>query len=523
MCETSCDYIWLRRAIVEKCCFQKLTQEPFYPANRANCGKLWVVGQDDTLVVCHFVTPDIYVGLALIWLCVWVFVVNLAAMQQSLSLEQLASTFRQGCKPRHSWRIGTEHEKFGFYQQSLKSLSFDGPSGIAQVLQGLMQFGWQGVYENNLPIALSKQGASITLEPGGQFELSGAPLFTIHDTYIETSRHFEELAIINDALNIDFLCIGFQPKWAREDMNWMPKARYAVMRKYMPKVGEKGLDMMLRTSTIQANLDFESEPDMVRKLRIGFCLQPLVTALYAASPFEHGEASPYLSNRAAAWLDTDADRTGIPACVFEDGFGFEAWAEWVLDVPMYFIMRNGQYIDCAGESFRAFLDGKLPQVMGEYPTIEDWELHTSTVFPDVRLKQYIEMRGAAAGDQAWICALPALWKGLLYDKQAEADIWAVVKDWQRDELLVLREQVPETALQTKFRGLSVLDLCKTMLDISHSGLERINAYNAQSENESKYLAPLQEVVTSGKTRADIWLYHYNHDWQQSVDPLFDLK
>jgi len=478
------------------------------------------VGQDDTLDVWHFVTLHIYLSLALIWLCLCRFVVNLAHMQHSLSLEQLAHVFSQGCKPRHSWRIGTEHEKFGFYKASLKPLMFDGPSGIAQVLQGLMQFGWLVVYENNLPIALTKQGASITLEPGGQFELSGAPLSTIHDTYIETSRHFEELAIINDALNIDFLCAGFQPKWAREDIGWMPKARYAVMREYMPKVGHKGLDMMLRTSTIQANLDFESESDMARKLRIGFCLQPLVTALYAASPFELGQPTPYLSNRGAAWLDTDADRTGIPACVFEDGFGFEAWTEWVLDVPMYFVMRDGQYIDCAGESFRAFLDGKLPQLMGQYPSLEDWELHTSTVFPDVRLKQYIEMRGAAAGDTAWICALPALWKGLLYDVQAENDIWALVQNWQHDELLVLRENVPVTALQTIFRGQSVLDLCKTMLDISQAGLERINACNTQDESEAVYLAPLQDAVTSGKTRADIWLYNYHHDWQQSVDPLF---
>jgi len=442
---------------------------------------------------------------------------------QSLSLEQLIHTFSQGCKPRKTWRIGTEHEKFGFYKPSLKPLAFDGPSGIAQVLQGLMQMGWQGVYENNLPIALTKQGASITLEPGGQFELSGAPLATIHDTYIETSNHFEELAIINEALHIDFLCMGFQPKWRREAIHWMPKARYAVMRDYMPKVGAKGLDMMLRTSTIQANLDFESEADMVRKLRIGFCLQPLITALYAASPFEHGKPTAFLSNRGAAWLDTDADRTGIPACVFEDGFGFEAWTQWVLDVPMYFIMRDGHYIDCAGESFRAFLEGKLPQRMGEFPCMDDWELHTSTVFPDVRLKQYIEMRGAAAGNTAWICALPALWKGLLYDVQAEDDIWDMVKDWPRDALLHLREDVTKTALQTEFRGKSVLSLCKTMLDISQAGLERIGACNEHGENETMYLAPLQEVLCSGKTRADHWLYDYHHDWKQRVEPLFYLK
>ena len=441
-------------------------------------------------------------------------------MQQPLSFEQLSHIFRKGCKPRHTWRIGTEHEKFGFHLDSFKPLAYAEPSGIAQVLQGLMQLGWQAIYENNQPIALTKNHASITLEPGGQLELSGAPLASIHDTYTETKSHVDELAIIARALNIDFLCAGFQPKWSRDEIPWMPKARYEVMRNYMPKVGAKGLDMMLRTSTIQANLDFESEADMARKMRIGFCLQPLVTALYAASPFADGKASPQLSNRAAAWLDTDPHRTGTPECVFQDNFGFDDWTAWVLDVPMYFIVRDHEYIDCAGESFRTFLEGKLPQRMGEYPSLEDWELHTSTVFPDVRLKQFIEMRGAAAGTLPWICALPTLWKGLLYDKQAEDDIWDMVKDWQRDELLALRENVPTTALQTQFRDTSVLHLCKNMIDIAQAGLENINICDAQGNNEVRFLAPLQATLAQRKTRADIWLQQYQTVWQQSVDPLF---
>ncbi|MDX8398555.1 MAG: glutamate--cysteine ligase, partial [Mariprofundaceae bacterium] len=391
---------------------------------------------------------------------------------------------------------------------------------IAQVLQGLMQCGWQGIYENNQPIALLKNGASVTLEPGGQLELSGAPLATIHDTYSETLSHFDELSIISQALNIDFLCTGFHPLASRQDISWMPKARYQIMRDYMPKVGQKGLDMMLRTSTIQANLDFESEADMARKLRIGFCLQPLITALYAASPFIEGQSTGFLSSRGQAWLDTDPNRTGIPACVFNSSFGFNDWTEWVLDVPMYFIVRDGKYIDCAGESFRSFLNGKLPQALGELPSLEDWELHTSTVFPDVRLKQYIEMRGAAGGNPDWICALPTLWKGLLYDPQAEDDIWAIVQDWQYEEVSLLRQQTPKTALQTNFRGHSVLDLCRTMLDIAQAGLERINACDQQSQNEVKFLTPLQNTVISGKTRADIWLDHYNHDWNKQVQPLF---
>ena len=441
-------------------------------------------------------------------------------MQQPLSLEQLSHTFRKGCKPRNAWRIGTEHEKFGFHINTLKPLAYAEPSGVAQVLQGLSQFGWQAIYENNNPIALTKNGASITLEPGGQLELSGAPLSSIHDTYIETKTHFDELHIINQSLNIDFLCAGFQPKWNRDEIPWMPKKRYTIMREYMPKVGAKGLDMMLRTATIQANLDFESESDMAKKMRIGFCLQPLITALYAASPFMDDKPSPWLSNRGATWLDTDPNRTGIPACVFDDNFGFDTWTEWVLDVPMYFIIRDGQYIDCTGESFRTFLEGKLPQRMGEYPNMEDWELHTSTVFPDVRLKQFIEMRGAAAGTLPWICALPALWKGLLYDPQSENDIWNIIKDWSLEEVLTLREQTPKTALSTTFRNTHVLALCKTILDIAQAGLKRINVCDNHGSNEAHFLMPLEETVASGKTRADIWLNHYHHDWKQSTNPLF---
>ncbi len=441
-------------------------------------------------------------------------------MNESLSLKQLSDLFRKGCKPREQWRIGTEHEKFGFYNSSLKPLTFDGPSGIAQVLHGLMTYGWQAYYEKNNPIALLRDGASITLEPGGQFELSGAPLATIHETYAETGRHFDELAVINDALDINFLCMGFQPKWARSEIPWMPKSRYAIMREYMPKVGGKGLDMMLRTATIQANLDFSSEADMCRKMRIGFCLQPIITAIYASSPFMDGKPSSYASSRAAVWLDTDAARTGIPACVFGDGFGFDAWTEWVLDVPMYFIERDGQYIDCTGESFRAFLEGKLPQRMGELPTLADWELHSSTVFPDVRLKQFIEMRGAAGGDLAWITSLPALWKGLLYDAQAEDDIWQLVQDWSFEEVSQLHRNVPVTALQTAFRDTTVHQLSRSVLDIAQAGLERLNICHAMGHNESIYLAPLKKVVASGQTRADVWLDAYHHAWQENIDQLF---
>ena len=441
-------------------------------------------------------------------------------MQASLSFEQLSDTFRRGCKPIEQWRIGTEHEKFGFHLHNLKPLAYNGPSGIAQVLQGFMQFGWQPILESNQPIALIKNGASISLEPGGQFELSGAPLKTIHDTYIETKTHFDELHIICEALNIDFLCAGFQPTAKRSDITWMPKSRYGVMRNYMPKVGNMGLDMMLRTATVQANLDFDTESDMRKKMRIGYALQPLITALYAASPFVEGKPTGHLSQRGMAWLDTDANRTGVPKCVFHDDFGFDAWAQWVLDVPMYFVIRDGQYIDCAGQSFRAFLDGKLPQLMGQYPSLDDWELHTSTVFPDVRLKQYIEMRGAAAGNIDWICSLPALWKGLLYDAQALDDAWHLTQDWSRDDIVKLRQEAPKTALATSFRNTTIHALCHAMLDISEAGLQRLQHRNHTGQDESIYLEPLKQVVSTGKTRADVWLASYHHEWKQSVTPLF---
>jgi len=441
-------------------------------------------------------------------------------MNPSLSLTQLSALFRKGCKPRKQWRIGTEHEKFGFYCNSLEPLAYEGYAGIAQVLQGLMTFGWQAIYENNNPIALVRENASITLEPGGQFELSGAPLATIHETYAETRKHFEELSIINQALGINFLCVGFQPKWSREAMHWMPKSRYTIMRNYMPKVGKFGLDMMTRTATIQANLDFSSEEDMRRKLRIGFCLQPLVTALYASSPFKEGQPTAYLSTRAAAWLDTDSARTGIPACVFNDDFGFDDWSEYLLDIPMYFVMRDGEYVDCSGESFRDFLEGKLPQLPQQYPTMDDWELHSSTAFPDVRLKQFIEMRGAAGGDLAWITALPALWKGLLYDAQTLDKVWAWIEDWSHDDVVSLGKVVPELALQTPFQNTHVQQLCETMVALAEEGLQRLNVCNALGNNESLYLSPLKKALAAKQTRAEQWLHAYHHAWGKSVDPIF---
>ncbi|MFQ5519414.1 MAG: glutamate--cysteine ligase, partial [Mariprofundus sp.] len=300
-----------------------------------------------------------------------------------LTSDDLTAWFAAGCKPPSAWRIGTEHEKVGFCMDSLKPIPYAGERSINKLLNMLTGKGWSPVHENNNIIALQRGMASITLEPGGQLELSGAPLATIHQTCAETTDYHQLIRAISDELRIGFLALGFQPKWPQDEIPWMPKARYAVMRNYMPKVGNGGLDMMLRTATVQANLDFSSEADMAKKMRIGLCLQPLVTAIYAASPFENGKPSGFLSRRAACWLDTDPNRTGIPACTFDENFGFEAYSQWALDAPMYFVKRDDLYIDCAGSSFRDFLKGKLTQLPGEFPGIDDWELHLSTLFPDV--------------------------------------------------------------------------------------------------------------------------------------------
>jgi len=441
-------------------------------------------------------------------------------MMTHLNNDDLAGWFALGNKPRDQWRIGTEHEKIGFCMDSLKPIPYDGARSIRSLLALLKRYDWQPVLEGENLIALSKEDASITLEPGGQLELSGAPLATIHQTCRETTDYHALVRTISDELGIGFLALGFQPKWKQSDIPWMPKARYAVMRNYMPQVGSGGLDMMTRTATVQANLDFGSQADMARKMRISLCLQPLVTALYAASPFEHGKPSGFLSRRAACWLDTDPQRTGIPACAFEDDFGFAAYTEWALDAPMYFIMRDNIYIDCAGGSFRDFMTGKLPQLPGAYPSMDDWELHISTLFPDVRLTQYLEMRGADAGGWPWICSLPALWKGLFYDPQAEDAAWAMIADWSHAEVVALRNNVPRTALKTPFRDTTALNLCEQMLDISRAGLGRLHHCNAAGEDESVFLAPVIQAIEAGQTQADRWLAAYQHEWHHNIDRIF---
>jgi len=435
---------------------------------------------------------------------------------------RLIQTFASGCKPREAWRLGTEHEKIGFCLDSHRPIPYDGERSIRRVLELLVTDGWKLEHEDGNPIALRRGMANITLEPGGQLELSGAPLATVHETCAEVRDHLRLLNHVRSDLRIGFLGLGFQPKWARDDIPWMPKGRYAVMRRYMPQVGAHGLDMMLRTATVQVNLDFSSESDMVRKMRVGYCLQPLVTALFAASPFSDGSPSGYLSTRAAAWLDTDRARTGIPGMIFADDFGFERYMNWLLDVPMYFVIRNGAYIDCAGQSFRDFMQGKLVALPGEMPTMDDWDLHMTTVYPEVRLKGYMEMRGADAGGKPWICALPAFWKGLLYDEKALDKIFAMVADWTHAEVLAMRASVPERGLKTRFRETTLLQLAEDVVDIARAGLERSAQLNDHGQDESIHLAPVIRAVENNWTQAEAWLDAYHKDWDGRIEPVFQF-
>ena len=434
--------------------------------------------------------------------------------------DQLVAVLASGEKPRDAWRIGTEHEKFGFRLDDLRPPTFDGERGIEALLKGLTRFGWTSDEENGRVITLTRDQASVTLEPAGQLELSGAPLSTIHQTCKEIGTHLNEVRQVADELQLGFLGMGFQPKWGREDMPWMPKGRYRIMRDYMPKVGSLGLDMMTRTCTVQVNLDYASEADMVKKFRVSLALQPIATALFADSPFTDGRPNGYLSYRSHIWTDTDSDRTGMLDFVFEDGFGYERYVDYLLDVPMYFSYRDGRYLDASGKSFRAFLRGELDVLPGALPTLRDWNDHMTTAFPEVRLKKFLEMRGADSGPWGRICALPAFWVGLLYDDAALDSAWDLVKDFTLAERHALRDGVPRHALHLPFRGASVRELAIEALKISLEGLRRRARADDCGADERGFLAPLLEIADAGRTAAEHKLALFRGEWNGSVDPLF---
>ena len=436
------------------------------------------------------------------------------------STAQLIEDIEAGCKPPAAWRIGTEHEKFVFDLETLLPMAYEGPRGIGALLAGLERYGWTPVVENGNTIALTTDGCNVSLEPGGQLELSGAALDTIHETCDEVHDHLAQVKEVAGELGVGLLGIGFHPSLARGEFPWMPKGRYEVMRNYMPKVGSLGLDMMLRTCTVQVNLDFKSEADMVRKMRVGLALQPVATALFANSPFVEGRPSGYLSYRSHVWEDTDPDRCGNLPFVFEDGMGFESYVDHVLDVPMYFVYRDGAYIDASGQSFRDFIAGRLPALPGELPTMSDWSDHLTTLFPEVRLKRYIEMRGADGGPWRRLCALPALWTGLLYDTDALDNAWDLVKNWTQEEHDMLRREVPRTALHTKFRDRTVGDIACEVLAAASGGLARRDRRDGAGNDETVFLSALEEIAERGACPAEELLEAYRSEWGESVDPVF---
>lgn len=437
------------------------------------------------------------------------------------SKDDLLSVFENGSKPAERWRIDTEHEKFVYRTSDHRAPSYDEQGGIRDLLMAMTRFGWEPVEENGYVIALAGDDGNVSLEPAGQFELSGAPLENLHQTCAETGRHLRQVQEVGKELGLGFLGLGMWPDKRRDELPIMPKGRYAIMLRHMPRVGSLGLDMMLRTCTIQTNLDYASEADMVKKFRVSLALQPLATALFANSPFTEGKPNGFLSYRSHIWTDTDAARTGMLPFVFEDGFGFERWADYILDVPMYFAVRDGKYVDLAGQDFRAFMDGKLDALPGERATLGDWNDHISTAFPEVRLKSYLEMRGADGGPWNRICALPAFWVGLLYDDIALDAAWEAVKHWSIEDHHRIREEVPRLGLQAKGpRGRTFQQLGKEILAIAEAGLARRAQLNSSGDSEAIFLAPLFEIVESGKTPAERLLDAYHGRWAGDLSRIY---
>ena len=427
---------------------------------------------------------------------------------------QLAQMMQDGCKPKDDWRIGTEHEKFGYLTDTHLPLPYGGDRSISALFAGLTSFGWTPVYEAENIIGMTRNGANISLEPGGQFELSGAAVTNLHETAAELQNHLDEVRSIADPLGIKFMGIGAAPEWSHDIMPIMPKGRYRLMTDYMGRVGTHGTQMMYRTCTVQVNLDYASESDMVKKLRVALALQPVATALFASSPFFDGKINDHKSWRSRIWRGLDDTRTGMLPFAFDGDFGFQAYVDWVLDVPMYFVYRDGKYINALGQSFRDFLAGKLPALPGEKPTLSDWADHMTTVFPEARVKKYIEMRGADVGDQAHINALPAFWIGLMYDQTALDAAWDLVKGFDSQTRDSLRVAASIKGLHAEVGDLKLLDLARAAVALSHAGLA------ARGLDEETYLQPLVQSLKSGTTQADTWLRKYHGEWGGSLSPIY---
>ncbi|MEN2494594.1 MAG: Glutamate--cysteine ligase EgtA [Hyphomicrobiaceae bacterium hypho_1] len=439
--------------------------------------------------------------------------------------DDLVNWITIGEKPRNRWRIGTEHEKFVFHRSNLNPVAYNGDPGIYTLMRSLINdYNWDPIYEDQTLVALKRNNGltseNISLEPGGQFELSGAPVESLHETCAEAGQHLSEALEIGDRLDIGFIGTGFAPTWQRQEMPNMPKKRYGVMKRYMPQVGISGLDMMYRTCTIQVNLDYESEADMVKKLRVSLALQPVATALFASSPFTENAPNGFKSMRSKIWLDTDPNRTGMLPFAFEDGMGYERYVDYALDVPMYYVYRNGKYIDVAGASFRKFMKGQLDQLPGEKPTEDNWSDHLTTLFPEVRLKRFMEMRGADGGPWRQICALPAFWVGLLYAETALDAAWDLVKDWTVEEHLDLRNRIPELGLEAPFRKTTILEVTREAVRISEAGLKSRRKLNSKGDDETIFLDSVHEVAASARAPADELLNRYYNSWNGEVCRIF---
>ena len=437
--------------------------------------------------------------------------------------DQLAQYLSDGCKPRDAWKIGTEHEKFGYCKDTLKPLPYDGPRSILAMLEGLRdRFNWTEVREAGNLIGLERDGANISLEPGGQFELSGAPLDSIHQTCDEVNEHLREVQEVADGIGARFIGLGAAPDWTHEQMPVMPKGRYKLMTDYMDKVGTHGKQMMYRTCTVQVNLDFASEADMVQKFRVALALQPVATALFANSPFFEGKPNGHKSWRSRIWRDLDPARTGMLPFVFEDGMGFERYVQYALDVPMYFVYRDGQYIDALGQSFRDFMQGKLPALPGETPTLSDWADHLTTIFPEARIKQYMEMRGADGGPWRRLCALPAFWVGLMYDASSLDAAWDLVKNLDAETREGLRVAASIKGLQGEAGGVKLHDLAREAVKIAEAGLkERARAGNAGLvPDETHFLNAVQESVEEGRSPACELLAKYHGEWDGDLSRIY---
>ena len=437
------------------------------------------------------------------------------------SKSDLIASLAEGSKPQSEWRIGTEHEKFGYDLKTLATLPYEGRPGVRAMLEGLQRFGWEPIMEGPYIIGLKQDGAAISLEPGGQLELSGAPLKSLHETCAETNLHLDQVKEVATEIGAGYIGLGYHPTARLEDVPIMPKGRYGIMRRYMPRVGGLGHEMMFRTCTIQVNLDFSSEADMVKKFRVGLALQPIATAIFAASPFREGRPNGFLSYRAHVWTDVDNARSGMLPWVFEDGMSFERYVDYALDVPMYFIYRDGKYHDVAGKSFRDFLAHKLEGFEKVDPTLADWADHLTTIFPEVRLKKFLEMRGADGGLWQRICALPALWTGIYYDQASLDAAWDMVKDWSAEERSALREAVPKLGLKTPFRNTNVQALARHMLMISKAGLRTRARHDSIGGTEEGFIEPLFQIVEGNKTRAEDLLERFHGPWKGDVTKLFE--